>query len=146
MTGNFKEKLAAGTLGSPSDKPRTSVQSLYLLAVLGTLMAFASLSTDVYLPAMPAMRHALHSGPGVIELTVSGHLIVFSLGQLVWGPIGGPLRQTHANRGGHGPVRDRLGGLRDLRQRLAIDRLAGSAIGGGVRRRGARSRHGPRSV
>ena len=60
----------------------------YILGVLSLLMGFASISTDLYLPAMPAMGRALNAGHGVIELTISGYLIGFSLGQLLWGPIG----------------------------------------------------------
>lgn len=59
-----------------------------VLAVLGTLMAFASISTDVYLPAMPTMARELGAPRGVTEWTVSGYLIGLSLGQLFWGPIG----------------------------------------------------------
>ncbi|KPU55938.1 drug resistance transporter, Bcr/CflA subfamily protein [Pseudomonas fluorescens] len=51
-------------------------------------MAFASISTDLYLPALPAMAGALHASAGQVELTISGYLIGFSLGQLLWGPIG----------------------------------------------------------
>jgi DHA1 family bicyclomycin/chloramphenicol resistance-like MFS transporter len=51
-------------------------------------MGFASISTDLYLPAMPAIEDSLQAEPGSIELTVSGYLIGFSLGQLFWGPIG----------------------------------------------------------
>lgn len=59
----------------------------YVLAVLSLLMGFASISTDLYLPAMPVMTRSLGAKPGLIELTVSGYLIGFSLGQLLWGPI-----------------------------------------------------------
>jgi DHA1 family bicyclomycin/chloramphenicol resistance-like MFS transporter len=58
------------------------------LAVLCALMAFSAISTDLYLPALPAMAAALRAGPGAMEWTVSGFLIGFSLGQLVWGPVG----------------------------------------------------------
>jgi DHA1 family bicyclomycin/chloramphenicol resistance-like MFS transporter len=61
---------------------------LNLLAILSALMAFASISTDLYLPAMPAMQAALHADHGAIELTISGYLIGFSVGQLFWGPVG----------------------------------------------------------
>ncbi|MGG7449108.1 multidrug effflux MFS transporter [Kosakonia oryzendophytica] len=54
------------------------------LAILSALMAFTSLSTDIYLPAMPRMATELQ---GDIELTVTGFLIGFALAQLVWGPI-----------------------------------------------------------
>ena len=59
-----------------------------VLATLSTLMGFASISTDLYLPAMPAMSESLSAKPGQVELTVSGYLIGFSLGQLLWGPAG----------------------------------------------------------
>ena len=67
----------------PSDK-----QSIWILAILSALMAFTSISTDLYLPAMPAMAQSLHANAGQLEFTISGYLIGFSLGQLVWGPIG----------------------------------------------------------
>lgn len=59
-----------------------------VLAILSALMAFASISTDLYLPALPTMARALGSSDGVMEFTISGYLIGFSLGQLLWGPIG----------------------------------------------------------
>jgi MFS transporter, DHA1 family, multidrug resistance protein len=61
---------------------------LRVLAVLSALMGFASISTDLYLPAMPTMAGDLHADAGSMELTVSGFLIGFSLGQLLWGPLG----------------------------------------------------------
>ncbi|WP_058971102.1 multidrug effflux MFS transporter [Type-D symbiont of Plautia stali] len=54
------------------------------IVILSALMAFTSLSTDIYLPAMPAMSAALH---GDSELTVTGFLIGFAIAQLIWGPI-----------------------------------------------------------
>lgn len=57
-----------------------------VLGILSALMAFASISTDVYLPAMPAMGRALDAPHGAMEWTVSGYLIGFCLGQLFWGP------------------------------------------------------------
>jgi len=59
-----------------------------VLAILSALMGFASISTDLYLPALPSMAQALRSDQGTIELTITGYLIGFSLGQLLWGPIG----------------------------------------------------------
>jgi DHA1 family bicyclomycin/chloramphenicol resistance-like MFS transporter len=43
-------------------------------------MAFASISTDLYLPAMPGMGRALGADAGTVELTVPGYLVGFSLG------------------------------------------------------------------
>jgi MFS transporter, DHA1 family, multidrug resistance protein len=72
----------------PKEDADTARHSLRMLAILSLSMGFASISTDLYLPAMPAMGLALHADTGMIELTISGYLIGFSLGQLLWGPIG----------------------------------------------------------
>jgi DHA1 family bicyclomycin/chloramphenicol resistance-like MFS transporter len=57
---------------------------LRLLLLLSALMAFTSLSTDIYLPAMPQMQRELQ---GNVELTITSFLIGFALAQLVWGPV-----------------------------------------------------------
>ena len=59
-----------------------------MLGILSLLMGFASISTDLYLPAMPAMGRDLGASPGAVAYTISGYLIGFSFGQLAWGPIG----------------------------------------------------------
>ncbi len=59
-----------------------------VLVILSTLMGFASISTDLYLPAMPAIGQSLGANVGMIEWTISGYLVGFSIGQLFWGPIG----------------------------------------------------------
>ncbi len=63
-------------------------QGWRVLAVLSALLAFASISTDFYLPALPTMAVSLRSDPGTVDFTISGYLIGFSLGQLLWGPVG----------------------------------------------------------
>jgi MFS transporter, DHA1 family, multidrug resistance protein len=62
-------------------------QDWRLLAILSALMGFGAISTDLYLPAMPAMAVSLAAATGQIEWTVSGFLIGFSIGQLFWGAI-----------------------------------------------------------
>jgi len=54
------------------------------MAIQGALMAFTSLSTDIYLPAMPQMNRDMQ---GNVELTITGFLIGFAIAQLIWGPI-----------------------------------------------------------
>ena len=61
-----------------------STNGLFFILFLSALMAFTSLSTDIYLPAMPIMEAELH---GNVELTVTGFLIGFCIAQLIWGPI-----------------------------------------------------------
>lgn len=64
-----------------------AANSVWTLVFLSLLMAFASISTDIYLPAMPTMADALRAGAGSVELTVSGYLAGFTIGQLFWGPL-----------------------------------------------------------
>jgi DHA1 family bicyclomycin/chloramphenicol resistance-like MFS transporter len=58
-----------------------------LLVTLAVLLAFASISTDLFLPALPTMSRALHASQGSLQFTVSGYLLGFGFGQLLWGPI-----------------------------------------------------------
>lgn len=60
------------------------VTGLTFICILSALMALTSLSTDIYLPAMPIMTQELH---GNVELTITSFLIGFCVGQLIWGPI-----------------------------------------------------------
>ena len=63
---------------------RAATSGIFFIVILGALMAFTSLSTDIYLPAMPMMAAELQ---GNVELTITGFLIGFSFAQLIWGPI-----------------------------------------------------------
>lgn len=65
-----------------------ATQDLWVLVVLSLLMSFSSVSTDLYLPAMPVISQDLQAFSGGVELTISAFLIGFSSGQLLWGPLG----------------------------------------------------------
>lgn len=67
-----------------SRSPSVKTTGLLFIMILSALMAFTSLSTDIYLPAMPVMAKDLQ---GNAELTITGFLIGFCLAQLIWGPI-----------------------------------------------------------
>lgn len=71
---------------TPPSQPPT--YSWRILSVLSILMGFAAISTDFYLPAIPAMATSLSASAKDMALTISGYLVGFSLGQLFWGPIG----------------------------------------------------------
>lgn len=57
---------------------------LSFVLILSALMAVTSLSTDIYLPAMPVMAKDLQ---GDAELTITGFLVGFCIAQLIWGPV-----------------------------------------------------------
>ncbi|MDQ1743163.1 MAG: transporter, family, multidrug resistance protein [Pseudonocardiales bacterium] len=58
-----------------------------LALLLGSLSAFAPLTIDMYLPALPGMARSLHSNPGTIQLTLTVFVIGLAAGQLVVGPL-----------------------------------------------------------
>lgn len=62
----------------------SSRRNLSFLIILSAFMAFASLATDIYLPAMPVMQDDLG---GAAALTITSFLVGFAIAQLVWGPI-----------------------------------------------------------
>jgi DHA1 family bicyclomycin/chloramphenicol resistance-like MFS transporter len=69
-------------------EPRaTSALPVGMLIVLGALSAFGPLSTDMYLPGLPAMARDLGASPSAAQLTLSGCLIGLAVGQLIAGPL-----------------------------------------------------------
>ncbi|WP_339832894.1 multidrug effflux MFS transporter [uncultured Parvibaculum sp.] len=63
---------------------------------LGALTAVGPLSTDMYLPSLPAIALAFAADTGATQLTLSVHLIGFAGSQLFYGPL--------ADRYGRRPV------------------------------------------
>jgi MFS transporter, DHA1 family, multidrug resistance protein len=57
------------TSAYPSVKSDARRQGWWVLGILSLLMGFASISTDLYLPAMPAMSLALGASSGAVEWT-----------------------------------------------------------------------------
>lgn len=60
---------------------------LLVTLVLGGLTALPPLSVDMYLPALPAVTHALHTSAAVAQTTLTACLIGMALGQIVIGPM-----------------------------------------------------------
>ncbi len=55
-------------------------------AILGLLSAVGPFSIDMYLPAMPAIGHALDADVTGVQMTITAFFIAFGLAQLVYGP------------------------------------------------------------
>jgi DHA1 family bicyclomycin/chloramphenicol resistance-like MFS transporter len=58
-----------------------------LLVLLGSLQAFAPVSIDMYLPAMPVMEKVFHTSAAAVQITMVTFLAGFALGQSLYGPI-----------------------------------------------------------
>ena len=51
------------------------------------LQAFAPLSIDMYLPAMPVMEKVFHTSAAAVQITMVTFLAGFAVGQSLYGPI-----------------------------------------------------------
>lgn len=78
----------------PFQRPRPS-PAIAALA-LALLLGLQPLTTDLYLPALPALTRELGATMRQAQLTMSALILAFGLAQLIWGPI--------ADRWGRRPV------------------------------------------
>ncbi len=74
------------TLKNTNHSPLPS-KRLKLAAILGTLAAFAPLSIDMYLPALPHIANGLETTQSLVQLSLTLFMIGLALGQLFAGPI-----------------------------------------------------------
>ncbi len=70
-----------------SSDRNSSNQSGTIIALLALLTAVGPLSTDMYLPAFPAMKLDLGGGPGQTQLTLAAWFLGLSVGQVTHGPL-----------------------------------------------------------
>ena len=74
-----------------TEKPATSSETpppqLPLIVCLGLVAALAPLSIDMYLPSFPTIREEFGTTAAQVQLTLSGYMLGFTLGQLGYGPL-----------------------------------------------------------
>ncbi len=68
-------------------RPISGFRHLELLVLLGALQAFAPLSIDMYLPAMPVMEKVFHTSTAAVQMTMVTFLVGYALGQSLYGPL-----------------------------------------------------------
>lgn len=66
---------------------RAPQSRLRLILMLGALSAFAPLSIDLYLPALPAISADFQTGASEVQLTLSAFFFGLALGQAILGPL-----------------------------------------------------------
>ena len=76
---------AAPRVVHPGDALRPRRRFAYVV-ILGLLVALGPFTTDLYLPAFPAVQAAFGVSDVAIQLTLSGTVLGFAIGQLVVGP------------------------------------------------------------
>lgn len=70
----------------PGDAIPSARRVLYVI-LLGALTALGPFTVDLYLPAFPTLQADFHTTEAAIQLTLSGTMLGFALGQLVVGPL-----------------------------------------------------------
>ncbi len=58
-----------------------------MIVLLGALTAFAPLSIDMYLPALPTLQKYFAASEGQVQLTLAAFFLGFALGQSLYGPV-----------------------------------------------------------
>ena len=58
-----------------------------IVLMLALLLGLQPVTTDLYLPALPAITESFGASMGQAQLTLSALLLAFGLSQLVWGPL-----------------------------------------------------------
>ena len=61
--------------------------TLALTALLALLTAVGPMSVDLYLPSLPELGWVFGASVPQVQLTLSGYLLCFAIGQIVFGPI-----------------------------------------------------------
>ena len=70
----------------PGDAIGTGRRVVYII-LLGALTALGPFTIDLYLPAFPVLQQDFHTTAAAIQLTLTGTMIGFALGQLIVGPL-----------------------------------------------------------
>ena len=64
-----------------------ALQSRLLFALIIALVAVGPLSTDLYLPSLPAIGRELAADVARTQLTLSIYMVAFAVAQLLYGPL-----------------------------------------------------------
>ena len=60
---------------------------ILFLCILTPFIFSFNFPIDAYLPAIPEMMSKLHTTQSLMQLTISGYILIFGLAQLIIGPI-----------------------------------------------------------
>src|SRR5690242_4692636 len=80
------EQQSDQTVPANSKDTSTRIKLIHVL-ILGALNAFGPLSTDMYLPSLPAISRDLGATMAQTQITLSACILGLALGQVIAGPI-----------------------------------------------------------
>lgn len=81
---------------NPTPSGRTSMSAGWVIFLLSLLIGLQPLTTDLYLPALPALTAGFGAAMSQAQLTLTALVLAFGVSQLFWGPL--------ADRFGRRPV------------------------------------------
>lgn len=81
--------MPAPSLAAPAAPPiaAPAVSPGLAVVVLALLLSIQPVTTDLYLPALPALARSLGAPVAQAQLTLSALLLAFGVSQLAWGPL-----------------------------------------------------------
>jgi DHA1 family 2-module integral membrane pump EmrD-like MFS transporter len=68
-------------MSKPANHPR------FLLFLICAFASAGQLAIDIYVPALPTMAQFFQTSPQAIQATVTGYVVAYACGQLVFGPL-----------------------------------------------------------
>jgi DHA1 family bicyclomycin/chloramphenicol resistance-like MFS transporter len=78
----FPENFPPITAASP-----TAMSTGLIVLILSMLLGIQPVTTDLYLPALPALTEGFGAPMSQAQLTLSALLLAFGSSQLIWGPL-----------------------------------------------------------
>ncbi|UUZ71304.1 multidrug effflux MFS transporter [Polaromonas sp. P1(28)-8] len=81
MSSDAASATAASAVASPS------MSAGLIVLILSMLLGIQPVTTDLYLPALPALTEGFAAPMSQAQLTLSALLLAFGVSQLIWGPL-----------------------------------------------------------
>lgn len=72
---------------SHKNKPKNKIEFIFLITLLGSIVAIGPLAIDMYIPAFPAIANGLQTIEAKIQLSLTAYFIGMALSQILYGPI-----------------------------------------------------------
>jgi len=66
---------------------QTANHPRFLLFLICAFASAGQLAIDIYVPALPTMAHFFQTSPQAIQSSVTGYLVAYAFGQLLFGPL-----------------------------------------------------------
>ena len=98
-TGSIRFPTSTGAIRTLGSNPATApivlhpgdaiphARRIVYVILLGALTALGPFTVDLYLPAFPIVESDFHTTAAMVQLTLTGTMIGFGLGQLIVGPL-----------------------------------------------------------